>query len=217
MNICLIPARIGSKRIKKKNIKKFYGKPLISYAIHNAKKSKLFKKIIVSTDSKKIAKIAIKYGAEVPFLRPKKLSNDKATDIEVRKHFINFCKKEKISLKYLCYLYPATPLLKITTLKKSLKFFKKNRCFELMVISKHRSPIAKSFIKGKNNEVKQINNLKKFKTNIFYDAGQFYWYNFNSNNNKKCGFEINPIEAIDINTINDFNYAKKLYLLKNKK
>ena len=90
MNICLIPARIGSKRIKKKNIKKFYGKPLISYAILNAKKSKLFKKIIVSTDSKSIARIAIRYGAEVPFLRPKKFSNDKATDIEVRKHFFSF-------------------------------------------------------------------------------------------------------------------------------
>ena len=95
MNICLIPARIGSKRIKKKNIKRFYGKPLISYAIINAKKSNLFRKIVVSTDSKSIAKIAEKYGAEVPFYRPKKFSNDKATDKQVRKHFLNYCKKKK--------------------------------------------------------------------------------------------------------------------------
>ena len=88
MNICLIPARIGSKRIKNKNIKIFHGKPLISYAIVNAKKSKLFKKIIVPTDSKIISSIAKKNGAEVPFLRPKKYSHDKATDEQVRRHFI---------------------------------------------------------------------------------------------------------------------------------
>ena len=73
MNICLIPARYGSKRLKRKNIKLFYGKPLIGYAIRNAKKSKLFDKIIVSTDSKIIAKISKKYGAEIPFMRPKKI------------------------------------------------------------------------------------------------------------------------------------------------
>ena len=72
MKICLIPARSGSKRIKNKNIKMFHGKPIIAYAIDNAIKSKLFDKIIVSTDSSKIAKLSKKYGAEIPFLRPKK-------------------------------------------------------------------------------------------------------------------------------------------------
>ena len=217
MNICLIPARIGSKRIKKKNIKKFYGKPLISYAILNAKKSNLFKKIIVSTDSERVAKIAIKYGAEVPFLRPKKFSNDKATDAQVRKHFLNYCKKEKINFKYLCYLYPTTPLLKLSTLNKSFKFFKKIKFYELMTISKHRSTAGKSFIIKKNGEVKKIDKLKNLKKDIFYDAGQFYWYNFNSNIKKKCGFKINATEGIDINTAEDFKYIKKIYLLKNKK
>ena len=217
MNICLIPARIGSKRIKKKNIKKFYGKPLISYAILNAKKSKLFKKIIVSTDSKSIARIAIRYGAEVPFLRPKKFSNDKATDMEVRKHFCSFCKTEKINFKYLCYLYPTTPLLKLSTLKKSFQFFKKTRYSELMTIGKHRSTISKSYIKKKNSEIKKVNKLNNLKEDIFYDAGQFYWYNFNSNIKKKCGFKISATEAVDINTMDDFEYVKKLYLLKYKK
>ena len=76
MNIAIIPARAGSKRIKNKNIKLFRGKPIIYYSINAAKKSKIFQKIIVSTDSEKIKKISEKYGAEVPFLRPKYLSDD---------------------------------------------------------------------------------------------------------------------------------------------
>ena len=83
MTICIIPARSGSKRLKNKNIKKFDGKPIISYAIKIAQSSGLFSKIIVSTDSKKISNIAKRYGAEVPFLRSKKLSDDFATTSEV--------------------------------------------------------------------------------------------------------------------------------------
>jgi pseudaminic acid cytidylyltransferase len=76
MNIAIIPARAGSKRITRKNIKSFCGKPIISYSIETAKKSKMFDKIIVSTDSKEIADISKYYGAEVPFLRPKSISDD---------------------------------------------------------------------------------------------------------------------------------------------
>ena len=83
MTICIIPARGGSKRIKNKNIKIFNGKPMIYYAINLAKNSKLFSRIIVSTDSLKIARLAKKYGAEVPFKRTKKLSNDHSTSTEV--------------------------------------------------------------------------------------------------------------------------------------
>ena len=118
MNICLIPARSGSKRLKNKNIKFFFGKPLIAYAIIAAKKSNLFERIIVSTDSNKIAQIAKQYGAEVPFLRPKKLANDKAIDINVAQHFIDYCKRKKQKISILCYLYSTNPLLKISTLKK---------------------------------------------------------------------------------------------------
>ena len=113
MNICLIPARKGSKRIKNKNIKIFNGKPIIYYSIKAALNSRLFDKIIVSTDCNKIKKIAIKAGAEVPFLRPKILSGDKVIDREVIKHFLNFSKINKWKISLLCYLYPVNPLIKI--------------------------------------------------------------------------------------------------------
>ena len=86
--ICLIPARGGSKRVKNKNIKKLYGKPLIQRVIENAKNSKRFKEIYVSTDSIKIKKLALKFGAKVPFIRSKKLSNDRATIKDVINDFI---------------------------------------------------------------------------------------------------------------------------------
>ncbi len=95
MNIAIIPARGKSSRIKNKNIINFYGKPMIYWPIQNAKKSNLFKKIIVSTDNKKISKISKKYGVEVPFLRPKSISDSKTGILKVMKHSIKFLEKKK--------------------------------------------------------------------------------------------------------------------------
>ena len=89
-NICLIPARGGSKRIPNKNIKNFHGKPLIAWSIEAAKSSGLFESIYISTDDIKIAKIAKSYGAKIPFLRPKNLSNDFVIDKEVRVYVCRF-------------------------------------------------------------------------------------------------------------------------------
>jgi len=102
MNIALIIARIGSRRLKNKNIKFFFGKPVIAYSIINALNSKIFNRVIVSTESKKISNISKFYGAEVPFKRPKKLANNKASTISVIKHAI-----KKLSLKknYIMKLY----------------------------------------------------------------------------------------------------------------
>ncbi len=105
MNIAIIPARSKSKRIKNKNIKLFFGKPIIFYSIDLALKSKIFDKVLVSTDSKKIKKIAEKYGAEVPFIRPKNLSNDFVGTPAVVKHAIHWCQKKKVKhKKYMLYL-----------------------------------------------------------------------------------------------------------------
>ena len=104
MNLAIIPARSGSKRIKNKNIKTFFSKPVISYSILAAKKSKLFKYVIVSTDSPRIAKISKKIGASVFFLRPKKISKDISTTQEVINHSINWFKKKKYKFQ-ICLLY----------------------------------------------------------------------------------------------------------------
>ena len=112
MNIAIIPARGGSKRIPGKNIKNFAGKPLIAYSIDAAKESGLFDKIIISTDSEEVAEVAKYYGAEVPFIRSKELSNDVVGTRPVTNHAINFCienfyKPEFFGSKYLCILVHA--------------------------------------------------------------------------------------------------------------
>ena len=130
MTICIIPARSGSKRIRNKNIKLFHGKPIISYAIQLAKSCGLFKRIVVSTDSYNISKIAKKYGAEVPFLRSKKLANDFATTSEVVVDCIKRISSQ--TTKYHFCLYPTTTLLFKKDLINSFKKIKQND-FDLLI------------------------------------------------------------------------------------
>ena len=150
-NVCIIPARKNSQRIKNKNVKNFCGKPLIYYSINLAKKSKLFDRIIVSTDSPKIKKIAIKYGAEVPFLRNKYLSNDFTSTKEVLKDVVN-----KINLKKdvnIFCIYCTAPLIIVRDLKNALKIFKVSKSEALYAITKYsHSPfrsLKRSFLLNK--------------------------------------------------------------------
>ncbi len=125
--IAIIPARGGSKRIKNKNIKLFFNRPIISYAIKNAKNSKLFDEIIVSTDDLKIKKIAKKLGASVPFLRPKKISGNFTPLADVMSHAIKIITQQYKDIYAVCCIFPATPLLEPKDLRNSFKFFfKKN-------------------------------------------------------------------------------------------
>ena len=126
MNIvAIIPARRGSQRIHHKNIKPFAGKPIIAYSIQAAQKSKLFDKIIVSTDSKQIAEIASKYGAEVPFLRPAELSNDYIATAPVIVHAIDWLQQNNFTIEFFCCIYATAPFIEIKYLKQGLKLLKK--------------------------------------------------------------------------------------------
>jgi N-acylneuraminate cytidylyltransferase len=220
MNICLIPARKGSKRIKNKNIKYFFGRPLISYAIKVAKNSGLFDKVIVSTNCLKIKSISEKFGAEVPFIRPKKYSNGKATDTEVINHFLLLCKKQKIKLKYLCYMYPTNPLLTLKTLKNSFKILKNKRAQKVLTISKYEYPIQRALKKTSNGQIffrePYYKNFTSQKLNTFYqDATQCYWYNLSKIKNfkkfeklKTFGYELKNTEFVDLNNNDDLRKLK---------
>ena len=110
-SVVIIPARYGSKRIKKKSIKNFLKKPIISYVIRAAMESKLFSKIIVSTDSKKIASVAKRYGATDIIFRPNFLANDYAGTLKIIQHSIKYLEKVKYKFKYICCLYPTAVLV----------------------------------------------------------------------------------------------------------
>ena len=185
MKICLIPARSGSKRIKNKNLINLAGKPIIFYSINEAINSKIFDKVIVTTDSEKIARTARMFGAETPFIRPKKISNDKATDLDVLKHFNKFSKKNEIKIDYLCYLYPTAFLINKKILKYSFDVLKKNKnCQKVLTICKIRHPVERALRFDKNKNI-IFNNKKKIFTRtqdlpkLYYDAAQCYWYNIN--------------------------------------
>jgi len=166
MIICLIPARYGSKRIKKKNIISFNGKPLIFYSINNATKSKIFDEVHVSTDSNKIKKIANKFNALTPYTRPKNISNDVAIDDDVIKYHL---KKIKKKISYLCYLYPTTPMLKSKDLKNSFNFFKKKKINYMLSVKK----VSKET--KEKRTIKLFSQKRNFQSN-FIDIGQFYWF-----------------------------------------
>ena len=145
--ICLIPAREGSKRIKNKNIKKFFGKPIIYWSIKAAKKSKCFSRIIVSTDSKKISKIAKKYGAEVPFLRPKNLSGDYVQLKPVLQHAIKKLGGTK-TINNVCCVIAHAPLIDPVDLRNGLKILIRKK---LIMFCHQQNMITQSntFLKSK--------------------------------------------------------------------
>lgn len=218
--ICIIPARGGSKRIKNKNILNFFGKPLIYYSIRAAINSKLFSRVIVSTDSLKIQKIAKKYGAEIPFLRSKELSNDNATTKEVLLDAIKKINSEKIN--YHCLLYPTSPLINSKVLKSAFNKFLNEKVDALMTVSKYTNHPLRSLYKKK----KYLNFMwPKFKQKnsqdlieLFHDTGNFYFFRTNKIINAKTFYpkKIIPYflkihETVDIDNYDDLILAKKLF------
>ena len=153
MNIvAIIPARSGSKSIKDKNIINYRGKPLIYHSISIALKSKLVDRVIVSTDSKKYADLAKKFGAEVPFLRPEKFSKDNSNDSSWINHAINQLIKENYYPHLIIHLRPTSPNRKLKTFEKGIKWFlkHKNKSTSMRSVSNFSQPPQKLFQIKKN-------------------------------------------------------------------
>lgn len=223
MNLAIIPARGGSRRIKNKNIKLFFNKPIIYWSIKAAKQSKLFDKIIVSTDSKKIANICKKYNIEIPFLRPKTLSNDKVSTIKVIKHALIWFKKKGVFFDRVCCIYPASPFISKKIIKKALKLLKIKRKSFAFTVSSYPHPIQRALKIKKNGYLKPVwpSNVnirsQKFE-NRYHDAGQFYWGTFDSFMKNKNFFIKNSIPIYiprylchDIDTLEDWKKAELVF------
>tara|TARA_Y100001970_G_scaffold53704_1_gene68067 strand:- start:8115 stop:8816 length:702 start_codon:yes stop_codon:yes gene_type:complete len=221
MNIAIIPARGKSERIRNKNIINFFGKPIIYWPIQNAKKTNLFKKIIVSTDNKKIAKISKLYGAEVPFVRPSNISNNKTGILKVIKHCIRFLEKKKIKFKYVCCIFSTAPLLNKKILQSAYKKLLKGKYDFVFGAIKIQNHLLRSFYLN-NKKIEMINS--KFYSvnsqdlpNAFVDSGQFYWGTkkaWKSKNkifgNNSSFLELNEKKFTDINEIKDLRKLKRI-------
>lgn len=180
MKVAIIPARGGSKRIPRKNIKYFHGKPMIAYSIEAARDSGCFDRIIVSTDDDEIAEVAKKYGADVPFVRPENLSNDYAGTTPVIQHATNWLIENNYNPEVICCLYATAPFITVDAIKKGLELLTNNSASYAFSATSYAFPIQRAF-KIKNSLGVEMFDPDKFNTRsqdleeAYHDAGQFYW------------------------------------------
>ena len=219
MNLCVIPARGGSKRIPRKNVKNFCGKPLIAYAIETAKKSELFATIVVSTDDEEVAYASEKYGAEILW-RPKELADDYAGSDEVFEHAICELSREK-RYCYACMIYPTAPFLQEKYLKQGLHALQNSNACYAFAATTFEYPIWRSFA-IENGRCKMFfpENYHKRSQDLpeaYHDAGQFYWKKIGCNGSKVL-FSQDAIPIViprylvqDIDTMEDFIRAEMMY------
>ena len=220
--LAIIPARGGSKGIRKKNIQKLLGKPLISYTITAAKNTKSINKIIVSTDDNEIKKISQNIGAEVPFLRPKQISKDTSSTIEVIKHALKFLEEtQSYTPDIIVLLQPTSPLRTSQLITKTINTLKKSKATSVITVSKiTKHPYASFWLKN--------DFLKPFKENstkysrrqdfpdLFFPTGAVYsfWYDTLKKFNSIYGPKIKPIivddDNIDIDTLQDLFFTEMI-------
>lgn len=230
MNIAIIPARGGSKRIPRKNIKLFHGKPMIAYSIEAALASGCFDKVIVTTDDQEIADVATQYGAEVPFIRPANISDDYATTMDVMQHAISWCENNGWDVNMVCCLYATAPFVTSSDLKDGYTKLTNDQDTEFVFSAATFSfPIQRAIkltSEGKvnmfypENELVRSQDLKE----AYHDAGQFYWGKKTAFLQKKSMFsESSQIILIprnrvqDIDTLEDWNFAEILFSMLNNK
>jgi len=222
MNIAVIPARGGSKRIPRKNIREFAGKPMISYAITAAKQSGLFEHVIVSTDDQEIAKLAERWGAEIPFMRPKELSDDHTATAPVIAHAITESRRQGWQAEYVCCIYPAVPFLQVDDLIDSLQQLKQGDIPFSFPVTEFESAIQRALKRDGDGRLKpfypeyeltRTQDLEK----AYYDAGQFYWGKADDwmqnpkIHSQGMGYVIPNWRVVDIDTPDDWKRAELTY------
>jgi pseudaminic acid cytidylyltransferase len=180
MIVAIIPARGGSKRIPRKNIKHFAGKPIIAYSIEAAKESKLFDRIIVSTDDPEIASVATSYGAEAPFLRPAELADDYANTGEVIKHAVSWLIEQGATLEYVCCIYATAPFVQANYLRKGYEKLIVSGKPIVFSVTTYPFPIQRAIRLTVDGSVEAIHpeyvlTRSQDLEEIYHDAGQFYW------------------------------------------
>ena len=222
MKVAIIPARGGSKRIPRKNIKHFFGKPMLAWSIEAAIKSKCFDQIICSTDDDEIANIAQEYGALTPFVRPKDLSDDHIGTIPVIAHAVEYLQRNGDKIDLSCCIYATAPFIQPIDLQKSLEKMQNNDLDYCFSVTSYPFPIQRSIriTSNKRSMMLQPEMYQKRSQDLeelYHDAGQFYWGKAKSwLTNPKIhssgfGYVIPNWRVVDIDVDTDWHRAELLY------
>ena len=222
--VAIIPARGGSKRIPRKNIKPFLGKPIIAYTIEAALNSGLFTEVMVSTDEVEIAEVSRQYGANVPFLRSEDNAGDFATTAAVIQEVLAQYEAEGNSFDLGCCLYPTAPFVTPETLRESQALLIEKGYDTVFPVVKYSYPIWRS-LKVEEGKASMIwpENLTKRSQDLppaFHDAGQFYWFRANSFKKQQSlftdnsgAYELDELYVQDIDSLTDWKLAELKYKL----
>lgn len=222
INIAVIPARGGSKRIPRKNILPFCGKPMLAYAIAAARASGLFEHVVVSTDDDEIAEVAMQHGASVPFRRPRELADDLTVTVPVIAHAAKWFVDRGQAPAAVCCIYPCVPLLLAQDLRGAYELFQqRNAAYVYPVVAFHSSPwrgmtmpdpeaLGPMQFVYPEHELTRTQDLPR----CYFDAGQFYWgkttawtsgLRMHSNGH---GYEMEAHRVVDIDTPADWQRAE---------
>jgi len=223
--LAIIPARGGSKRIPKKNIKEFSGKPMIAWPILELKSSNLFCDILVSSDDQEIREIATAFEAIAPFSRPRNLSDDFTGTSAVTKHALEWYIENKIKPDLVVTVYPTAVFLSKNDLKKALKLREKSGSEIVFSATEYAFPIQRAFFVNEKQEIQMFEPEKYSERSqdlqkAYHDAGQFYLATTKAVLDETQAFSnysspliIPRYRAVDIDTKEDFELAEKLFIL----
>ena len=229
MNVAVIPARGGSKRILRKNIKEFCGKPMIAWPIEVAKQSKLFEHILVSTNDEEIAEVSKSCGAEVPFMRPAELSDDYTGTTEVIAHAVSWMHEQQWQPEAVCCIYATSVFLTVDDLKKGYEALKMGDWSYTFSVTDFEYSIFRSFREHPDGGVvmffpESFEKRSQDLPNALHDAAQFYWGRPDAwlNNLKMFEHHSYPVRiprwrVQDIDTENDWKRAEMLFKMINQR
>lgn len=222
MKVAIVPARGGSKRIPRKNVKAFCGKPMLAYAIDAAWQSGLFEHVLVSTDDQEIAEIARSFGAETPFTRPDELADDLAPTVPVIAHALTGCQGMGWEVEHACCIYPCVPFIQTEDLRLAYEMLKGSAADYCFPITEFPSAIQRALRRHDDGRMQpfypqyELSRTQDLEP-AYYDAGQFYWGSARAwlENSKihssGVGLPIPNWRVVDIDTPDDWMRAEQLF------
>ena len=220
-NLCIIPARGGSKRIPRKNVKPFLGKPILAYSIEAALSTGLFDEVMVSTDDEEIAEVARKYGAKVPFMRSAATANDFATTADVIHEVLDRYKKQGQDFDNFCCMYATAPMIQSSDIISAFNRLIKSEFTVVYPVVVFSYPIWRCLDLAEDGSMKRHwpefeNSRSQDLAKEYHDTGTFYWYKTQEwlkGNLKIGGIEVDETAVQDIDTETDWKLAEMKYKL----